>query len=324
MIETIIETVVNTQNLAIGFTLVGVAATLLTIGLPMLERNELKSRMNSAVIEREKMRKRERAKLSEAQNRGVVREQKGIIGDIVAKLNLVERLSDQSVDDKLKMAGLRGGTPVVTYVFARVVSPIVLTLVAAFYLFIFEIIDQPNQIKLLLCLVAAVVGFFAPNIWLQNMISKRQKSISKAWPDSLDLMLICVESGMSIEAAFKKVCHEVGTQSPELAEELALTTAELSYLQDRRKAFENLALRTGLPDVKAVSTSLIQSEKYGTPVATALRVLAQESRDMRMTAAEKKAAALPPKLTVPMITFFLPVLFVVIMTPAIIEVMAVR
>jgi tight adherence protein C len=137
-------------------------------------------------------------------------------------------------------------------------------------------------------------------------------------------MLICVESGMSVDAAFKKVSEEVGTQSIPLAEELALTTAELSYLQDRRQAYENLATRTNIDGVKAVCTALIQAERYGTPLGQALRVLAQENRDMRMAEAEKKAAGLPPKLTVPMILFFLPVLFVVILGPAAIRVMDIR
>ena len=154
------------------------------------------------------------------------------------------------------------------------------------------------------------------------LIQKRQQAVSRSFPDALDLLLICVESGMSIEAAFNKVAEEIGTQSIEMAEELMLTTAELSYLQDRRLAYENLGKRTGLPGVKAVVTSLIQSERYGTPLGTALRVMAQENRDMRMQAAEKKAAGLPPKLTVPMILFFLPVLFVVILGPAAIRMMA--
>jgi tight adherence protein C len=143
-----------------------------------------------------------------------------------------------------------------------------------------------------------------------------------AFPDSLDLMLICVESGMSIEHAFRKVGQEIGVQSVPLAEEFALATAELSYLPDRRTAYLNLAARTGLDSIKQIATVLIQAEKYGTPLGTALRVTAQESRDQRMMMAEQKAASLPPKLTVPMIVFFLPVLMVVVMAPAIISVMA--
>jgi tight adherence protein C len=130
------------------------------------------------------------------------------------------------------------------------------------------------------------------------------------------MLLICVQSGMSVEAAFGRVSKEIAGQSVELAEELSLTTAELSYLQDRRQAFENLGKRTGITGVKAVTTALIQAERYGTPVGQALRVMAKENRDIRQSEAEKKAAALPPKLTVPMIVFFLPVLFIVILGPA--------
>jgi tight adherence protein C len=146
-------------------------------------------------------------------------------------------------------------------------------------------------------------------------------SIKRAFPDALDLLLICVESGMSIETALKKVGQEIGSQSIELAEEMMLTTAELSYLPDRRQAYENLAKRVNLDGVKSVCMALQQAERYGTPMASTLRVMSQENRDMRMNEAEKKAAGLPPKLTVPMIAFFLPVLFVVILGPAVIKVM---
>jgi len=143
----------------------------------------------------------------------------------------------------------------------------------------------------------------------------------RAFPDALDLLLICVESGMSVEAAFQRVATEIGAQSNELAEEFGLTTAELSYLPERRQAFENLANRCGHQGVKAVATALNQAEKYGTPMGSALRIAAQENREMRMNEAEKKAASLPAKLTVPMIIFFLPCLFVVIMGPAIMKIM---
>jgi tight adherence protein C len=161
-------------------------------------------------------------------------------------------------------------------------------------------------------------------MFLKNRIAKRQLSIKRAFPDTLDLLLICVESGMSIEAAFRKVSEEIGSQSVALAEELTLTTAELSYLPDRRAAYENLAKRTDLDGVKSVCMALQQAERYGTALGTALRVMAQENRDMRMSEAEKKAAGLPPKLTVPMILFFLPVLFIVILGPAAIKVMAIQ
>lgn len=181
-------------------------------------------------------------------------------------------------------------------------------------------LDKPLGIKFVIALAVAAIGFYAPNFYISNIVSKRQTSIRRAWPDALDLLLICVESGMSAEASFRKVSEEIGVQSVALAEELTLTTAELSYLQERRQAYENLGSRTGLDTVKGVMTSLIQAERYGTPLGQSLRVLAQENRDQRMTAAEKKAAALPPKLTVPMIVFFLPVLLAVILGPAAITV----
>jgi tight adherence protein C len=189
------------------------------------------------------------------------------------------------------------------------------------YLFVLNgLPEQPLFVKLFVCVLVAYGGFYAPILYVSNRATKRKHSIQMAWPDALDLMLICVESGMSVEAAFRKVADEIGSQSVALAEEFVLTNAELSFLQERRQAYENLANRTGLESVKSVAQALIQAERYGTPVAMALRVLASESRDMRMNAAEKKAAALPPKLTVPMILFFLPVLFAVILGPAGIQV----
>jgi tight adherence protein C len=172
-----------------------------------------------------------------------------------------------------------------------------------------------------MALGAGYAGFYLPNMFLQNLIARRQQSIKEAFPDSLDMLLICVQAGMSVEAAFAKVGKEISNQSLELAEEFSLTTAELSYLNDRRIAFENLGKRTGIPGIKAVATALIQAERYGTPVGQALRVMAKENRDARMSEAEKKAAQLPPKLTVPMIVFNLPVLFVVILGPAVLQVM---
>jgi tight adherence protein C len=204
------------------------------------------------------------------------------------------------------------------------VTPVALFLFALFYLFLVIEMNQPATVKIAICLGAAYAGMQAPYMFLKNRIAKRQLSIKRAFPDALDLLLICVESGMSIEAAFKKVSEEIGSQSVPLAEELTLTTAELSYLQDRRMAYENLAKRTDLEGVKSVCVALQQAERYGTPLGHTLRVLAQENRDMRMSEAEKKAAALPPKLTVPMILFFLPVLFVVILGPAAIRVMAMQ
>ncbi len=225
---------------------------------------------------------------------------------------------------KLVQAGYRGQAPYITYLFFRMVTPLAALAFAAFYIFVLGNYDLPTPVKIGICIAAAYLGMHLPWMLLKSKIQKRQLSIKRAFPDTLDLLLICVESGMSIEAAFRKVSEEVGTQSIALAEELTLTTAELSYLPDRRMAYENLAKRTDLEGVKSVCMALQQAERYGTPLASMLRVMAQENRDMRMSEAEKKAAGLPPKLTVPMIVFFLPVLFVVILGPAAIKVMALQ
>jgi tight adherence protein C len=241
---------------------------------------------------------------------------------VVERFNLTKWLAQEAAREKLVQAGFRGQAPYVTFLFFRMIAPVVLFAFASFYLFVVIELDQPPTVKAAMCIGAAYIGMHLPYVFLKNRIAKRQLSIRRAFPDALDLLLICVEAGMSIEAAFKRVSEEIGSQSVALAEELTLTTAELSYLQDRRSAYENLAKRTDLEGVKSVCVALQQAERYGTPLGTTLRVLSQENRDMRMSEAEKKAAALPPKLTVPMILFFLPVLFIVILGPAAIRVMA--
>ena len=205
------------------------------------------------------------------------------------------------------------------FYFYRAALPIGFGLAALAYV-VFMAPEISFQMKLVAIVGGVAVGFYAPNIYLQNLADTRRTKIMSAFPDSLDMMLICVESGMSIEMALQRVGTEIATASVELAEEFALTTAELSYLPERRMAYENLARRTNHPGVKGVAMALTQAEKYGTPVGQALRVMAKENRDLRLAEAEKKAASLPPKLTVPMILFFLPVLFAVIIGPALIQV----
>jgi tight adherence protein C len=280
--------------------------------------------MRSVALEREKIRQRERERLArgEKQRAALRQSPKQYMQRAVERLNLTKWLAQEEAREKLVQAGFRGQAPYVAFLFFRMVSPLVLFLFAVFYIFVAIQLDQPTTIKIGLCLGAAYIGMQVPYLFLKNRIAKRQLSIKRAFPDALDLLLICCESGMSIEAAFKKVSEEIGTQSVPLAEELTLTTAELSYLPDRKVAYDNLGKRTDLDGVKSVCMALQQSERYGTPLAQTLRVMAQENRDMRMTEAEKKAAALPPKLTVPMILFFLPVLFVVILGPAAIRIMA--
>lgn len=311
------KTLVDPQFLVTVFSAIVAFATVVTILGPMLAGNKFAGRLKSVSNRREQLRKQSRAALT---NREKLRgESKGVMTNIVSRLNLVELLKDDKLDMKLMQAGLRGQGPVMAFYFFRLVMPVIMLFLGLFYFFVINDFGKPPMIRITFSMGLMLMGYYAPGIYLNNLASKRRDSIMKGFPDALDLLLICVESGMSIEAAFGKVAAEIGSNSIELAEELSLTTAELSYLQERRQAYENLANRTAHPGVKAVATSLIQAERYGTPLGNALRVMAKENRDLRMSAAEKKAAALPAKLTVPMIIFFLPVLFLVVLGPAIIK-----
>jgi len=296
-------------------------ATVITVTMPLLGDDTLARRMKSVTSERERIRARERA-LAKSSGNKLRREPKIYMKNIVEKLSLSTWLSTGDSKMKLASAGYRGPQAEIAFLFFRLVMPIAFMLGALFYCIFLDSPDSSFLFKSALVLGATYLGVKAPELFLSNTISKRRSSMRLAFPDALDLMLICVESGMSIEHAFRKVGNEIGVQSIPLAEEFALATAELSYIPDRRAAYLNLVQRTGLDSVRQIVTVLIQSEKYGTPLGHALRVTAGESRKMRMMEAEKKAAALPPKLTVPMIVFFLPVLMVVVMAPAIIQVMA--
>ena len=322
MISDLAAMVADPQAMIAVFTAIAVFATIVTITMPILNKDELSSRMKTAALERDKIRVRERTRLANQKNVKLRQENTGPIARLVDKMNLKKALADEKTFKNLRLAGFRKQSHIYVFLFFRVVLPIVMLIAAAIYVFGISNMERTFMIKVLIVLLVGYGGFYAPNMYISNVISKRQLSIKRAWPDSLDLLLICVESGMSIEAAFNKVSQEIGLQSPPLAEELVLTTAELSYLQERRDAYENLADRTGIDGVKSVCMALIQAERYGTPIANALRVLSKENRDLRMSEAEKKAAALPPKLTVPMIVFFLPVLFAVIMGPAMIQIFA--
>lgn len=297
---------------------VAVAATIVSIAVPLLEGDALKKRVKAVSVERERIRARERERLDKGGERRSLRyESKSYMLDLVNRLQLKNWLNSDVAQQRLQMAGFRGGQAEIAFLFFRFVAPILFVAVGALYIFVIvDTTKYPLMFRIAGVVLAAFLGLKAPEIYLSNTIAKRQLSITRAFPDALDLLLICVESGMSIEQSFRKVSEEIGAQSIPLAEELMLATAELSYLSERRQAYENLSRRTGLDAVKSVCTALTQSERYGTPIGQAMRVLAQEFRDQRMTEAERKAAALPPKLTVPMILFFLPVLFVAILGPA--------
>jgi len=321
MVDFLIEKLSDTRFLAMVFAAVGAIATVITLAMPLIVTDTLGKRMKSVALEREKLRQRERERHARGDKVALRQSPKQYMQRIVDQFNLAKWVGQEEARALLVQAGYRGQAPYITFLFFRLVMPAAMLLFSLFYLFVVIELDQPPLVKLGLCIGATYLGMHVPGLFVKNKIARRQLSIKRAFPDALDLLLICVESGMSIEAGFRKVSGEIGSQSIPLAEELTLTTAELSYLQDRRQAYENLAKRTNLDGVKSVCMALQQAERYGTPMAQTLRVMAQENRDMRMSEAEKKAAALPPKLTVPMILFFLPVLFIVILGPAAIQVM---
>ena len=324
MIEFLISKMHDARFMTMLLAAIAASATAYTLIIPLFAGEGLAKRMKAVASERERLRQRERDRLAKSEKVSLRQSPKQLVSKVVEDFNLTKWLAQEAARDKLVMAGYRGNAPYVTFLFARAVTPILLFAGTALYVFVITQMDKPLTVKLGICIGAAFLGLQAPMLFLKNAISKRQLSIKRAFPDALDLLLICVESGMSVEVAFRKVSVEITGQSIALSEEFALTTAELSYLQDRKVAYENLAKRTGLEGVKSVCLALMQSERYGTPLGQSLRVMAQENRDMRMSEAEKKAAALPPKLTVPMILFFLPVLFIVILGPAAIRVMAIQ
>jgi tight adherence protein C len=321
MFDLVIDKLHDTHFLTMVLAAIAASATVLTLAMPLFATDNLGRRLKTVALEREKIRQRERDRLARGQKVSLRQSPKQYMKAVVERFNLAKWVGQEEARIKLVQAGYRGQAAYITFLFFRMAAPIAALLFAVFYVFVLVELNQPPLVKVGLCLAATYVGLQLPSLMLKNQITRRQLQIRRAFPDALDLLLICVESGMSVEAAFRKVSQEIGNQSIALAEELTLTTAELSYLQDRRQAYENLAKRTDLEGVRAVCVSLQQAERYGTPLGQTLRVMAQENRDMRMMEAEKRAAALPPKLTVPMILFFLPVLFVVILGPAAIRVM---
>ena len=314
----LISQLFRNQNMVTIAIAVAAFAAVLTIAAPMLKNDPLKARMRAVGVEREKLRAAQRSTADGDEALLRDRWEKNLVQQIVDGLNLRRVFQAEPMRDMLRQAGYRSERHLMTFLALRLAAPFLGALIGFLYSGMLSATIIPHA-RLVLTAGGLIAGFFLPVTLLKNMITRRQQSIRQAWSDVLDLLLICVESGMTIEPAIQRVAREIGSVSVPLAEELTLTSAELAYLQDRRKAFENLAKRTGMPEVKSVVTTLIQSERYGTPLSNALRVLAQENRDARIQAAEKRAAALPPKLTVPMIVFFLPGVFVVILGPAVLN-----
>jgi tight adherence protein C len=235
-------------------------------------------------------------------------------------LSSLKVLQDTQLKDaqiKLMQAGIRSKDWAVVIIFARLLLPIIIGGGVVLWVYGFGGLADWTPVKRYAAVAASLIlSYKAADIWLDNTIAKRSGEIRKGLPDGLDLLVICAEAGLTVDAAFARVSKELGRAYPELGDEFALTAIELGFLTERRHAFENLATRVNLDAVKGVVTTMIQTEKYGTPLASALRVLSAEFRNERMMRAEEKAARLPAIMTVPLILFILPVLFVVILGPA--------
>lgn len=235
----------------------------------------------------------------------------------LSSLKVLQDSQIKDIQQKLAQAGIRKKEYAVAVIFARMVLPIVLGLAVGILVYGVEYFPLWGSFKRFMAFAAAVgIGYKGPDIYVSNLIGKRTDAVRKGLPDALDLLVICAEAGLTVDAAFNRVARELGRAYPELGDEFALTAIELSFLNERRQAFENLAYRVKLEAVKGVVTTMIQTERYGTPLASALRVLSAEFRNDRMMRAEEKAARLPAIMTVPLILFILPVLFVVILGPA--------
>ncbi|MGJ8558898.1 MAG: type II secretion system F family protein [Litorimonas sp.] len=311
MTEGVLTILTNVGYLVICILL---ALTAYMIVAPLLEGDKLKKRMASVSTQREALKG---ARMKRIDNSRTLRNtDKTLAQRLVDRFSLERLLEATDLKDKLAQAGLRGQGPIYKFYFFRLVLPCVLGTFGLLFLIILNTPGWSILQRIAATLTLTLLGYYLPGIFVKNAANKRLASIMSVFPDALDLLLICVESGMSVELAFGRVADELAENSVELAEEFHLTTAELSYLSSRRVAYENLARRNNHIGIRSVATALIQAERYGTPLGDSLRTMAKENRQMRMMAAEKKAASLPAKLTVPMILFFLPVLFIVILTPA--------
>ncbi len=243
-----------------------------------------------------------------------------LMGQVVARLKLMQGNKTRQIRERLAQGGFRSREALVGYLFCKLTLPAAFGTVAVLLFEVFRLYNLPPMGRLLAAILAVVFGAFGPELWIKNVINKRRKLLEKQLPDGLDLLVICVEAGLSLDSALKRTSDELGRGAPELADELTLTSVELGFLPERAVALRNLAQRTGLKSLGAVVNALLQTEKFGTPLAQSLRVLAGEFRNQRLLRAEEKAARLPAILTVPTVMFILPALFIVLIGPGILNV----
>lgn len=312
---------INLETVIIVISALLAGVTFIGLALPFLQKSEQKSKYKELIKNRRQNLYQEVKESMESNTAQVKKD--GSAREDVALFFKVERIIGATagkIRNKLQQAGYRGPKAPLVFMTLKLILPVVFAFIG--FLYTSKAEDVTDLMSVGIILGAFIVGFKLPDIIVKNQTDKRQLEINQVFPDALDMMLVCVQGGISIEQAIVRISDEIADQSPILAEELGLLSAELGLLNDRRKAFQDFATRVGSGAAKSFGMAMIQAEKYGTSISKAIRVMADELRDMRMAEAERKAAALPPKLTVPMIMFFLPSLFVVILGPAIIDVMS--
>ena len=308
----------TSDSLFVGLLALMAFTVVVAIWFGLIERSPLESRAHRIASRRNELKS---DLLSTKPKTSRRTESVGFMKRVVNTLRLMQDQQVSKLRDRLAQAGFRSQDAVVIFVFFKSVTPVALGIISFVVFYIFKVGGFQPAINLLSVCGAGLFGFLAPDLFISNTITKRQQRLAKALPDGLDLLVICAESGLSLDAGLERVSREIGNASPDLAEELQLTSVELGFLPERRHALLNLNRRTNLSAIRGVVNTLVQTEKYGTPLSQSLRVLANEFRDQRLLRAEEKAARLPATLTVPMIVFILPVLFIVLVGPAIISVM---
>jgi tight adherence protein C len=297
----------------------GVFAAIVALAMPPEANLRVQARLRMVARERDRLREKRLSELSAHSKRKVRLEQPGALTQFLRKLRPEAAKPIGDLTARLRMAGLRGQRPEAVFLFFRAATPVLFFAAALGVICLRPGSQTSLSTALMMSVAIAAVGFVTPRLVLDKLIARRQASVLRAFPDALDLLLICVQSGLSAEAALSKVAKDISCQSIELAEELSLTMAELSYLPVRWKAYANLAERTGIPTVKLITAALMQAERYGTSVGQALSAAAREGREARIAEAERKAASLPPKLAIPLVAFFLPVLLAIILMPALMQ-----
>ncbi len=299
------------EGFIIWMTALSVFVTVFVVWSSLIAPQPLRARIKSLTERRDVLREQRLELRMHPLRAGMIE----LANYVVRKLSLLRTSQTRRIEDKLLQAGYRGHDAMVVYLFLKLSLPALFGLAAVVVLYVLEIFPMTDIGKLSVSLVAVIIGAYAPDVFVSNTGQKRRNKIQKALPDGLDLMVICAEAGLSIDATLNRVSTELSISWPELSDELGLTAIEIGFLPDRSQALANLSRRVKIDGIRGIVNTLVQTEKYGTPLAQALRVLSAELRANRLLKAEEKAARLPAILTVPMIIFIMPALFVVLIGP---------